>query len=101
MRRKSHFRAGISTAAQQERRAVQPRRHDGERPVHRWPDIRRPVASFARLAMTTRFVGRIAVEVQGDGDPVLLIHGLGGSSNIWTPLAATLVRYRTLRPDLP
>jgi 3-oxoadipate enol-lactonase len=51
--------------------------------------------------MTTRFVDRIAVEVQGDGDPVLMIHGLGGSSNVWTPLAASLARCKTIRPDLP
>ena len=51
--------------------------------------------------MPTRFVGRVAVEVDGDGDPVLMIHGLGGTSNVWTPLLPALARFRTIRPDLP
>lgn len=51
--------------------------------------------------MTTRFVQRMAIETSGDGDPVLLLHGLGGTSNTWTPLAAAFVRHRTIRPDLP
>jgi pimeloyl-ACP methyl ester carboxylesterase len=51
--------------------------------------------------MTTRFVDRVAVEVDGDGDAVLLIHGLGGSSNVWTPLLPALARHRAIRPDLP
>ena len=51
--------------------------------------------------MATRFVERLAVEVDGDGEPVLLIHGLGGASNVWTPLLPALSRHRTIRPDLP
>lgn len=51
--------------------------------------------------MVTRFIDRIAVEVQGDGEPVIMIHGLGGSSNVWAPLAAALARFKTIRPDLP
>src|SRR5262245_8409332 len=51
--------------------------------------------------MTTRFVERMAVEVDGDGEPVLMIHGLGGTSNVWTPLLPALSRHRTIRPDLP
>jgi 3-oxoadipate enol-lactonase len=51
--------------------------------------------------MATRFVERVAVEVAGEGEPVLMIHGLGGTSNVWTPLLPALGRYRTLRPDLP
>jgi 3-oxoadipate enol-lactonase len=51
--------------------------------------------------MATRFVDRIAVEVEGAGEPVLMIHGLGGSSNVWTPVLPSLVRFRTVRPDLP
>jgi len=30
-----------------------------------------------------------------------MIHGLGGSSNLWTPLLPELVRFRVIRPDLP
>jgi 3-oxoadipate enol-lactonase len=51
--------------------------------------------------MATRFVERVAVEVAGEGEPVLMIHGLGGTSNVWTPLLPALSRHRTLRPDLP
>ena len=32
------------------------------------------------------FIERIAVEVEGDGEPVLMIHGLGGTTNTFTPL---------------
>ena len=51
--------------------------------------------------MSTRFVERIAVEIDGDGDAVLMIHGLGGSSNVWTSLLPEFTRSRTIRPDLP
>jgi len=51
--------------------------------------------------MATRFVDRMAVEIDGEGDAVLLIHGLGGSSNVWTPLLPALARHRAIRPDLP
>jgi 3-oxoadipate enol-lactonase len=51
--------------------------------------------------MATQLVGRIAVEVEGEGDAVLMIHGLGGTSNIWLPLMPALARHRTIRPDLP
>lgn len=47
------------------------------------------------------FVERIAYEVGGDGEPVVLIHGLGGSSNTWTPLRAAFARNRCLAFDLP
>src|SRR5262245_6511684 len=51
--------------------------------------------------MPTQIVERIAFEVDGEGDPVLLIHGLGGSSNTWTPIMPALVRHKCIRPDLP
>lgn len=51
--------------------------------------------------MTTQFVERMAVETDGDGEPVLMIHGLGGTSNVWTPVRPALARHRTVRPDLP
>jgi 3-oxoadipate enol-lactonase len=51
--------------------------------------------------MATRFVERIAVEVAGEGEPVLMIHGLGGTSNVWTPVLGAFSHHRTLRPDLP
>ncbi|MFO1351120.1 MAG: alpha/beta fold hydrolase [Gammaproteobacteria bacterium] len=52
--------------------------------------------------MSTQTVERMAVEVEGAGDPVILIHGLGGSSNVFTPqLPVFAGRYRIIRPDLP
>lgn len=51
--------------------------------------------------MTTQFIDRIAVEVSGEGEPVICIHGLGGSSNNWTPVEAALGRFKLIRIDLP
>lgn len=51
--------------------------------------------------MATQFLNGLAVEVDGDGDAVLCIHGLGGSSNTWTPLRAGLQGFRRVSPDLP
>ncbi|MBL8532767.1 MAG: alpha/beta fold hydrolase [Betaproteobacteria bacterium] len=51
--------------------------------------------------MAQRFVDRMAVEVDGDGEAVVLLHGLGGTSNTWTPLMPALVRHRAVRVDLP
>ena len=49
-------------------------------------------------------VGRIAVDVEtptGGGEGALCIHGLGGTSNSWTPLAPALARFTAVRIDLP
>jgi 3-oxoadipate enol-lactonase len=51
--------------------------------------------------MATLFVEQLAVEREGAGDGVLLIHGLGGSSNTWSALMPSLAGYSTVRPDLP
>ena len=51
--------------------------------------------------MATQFLNGLAVEVDGDGDAVLCIHGLGGSSNTWTPLRAALQGFKRVSPDLP
>jgi pimeloyl-ACP methyl ester carboxylesterase len=52
--------------------------------------------------MSTHVIARMAVEIEGEGEPVLMIHGLGGTSNTFTPQMAVLAgRYRTIRPDLP
>jgi len=44
---------------------------------------------------------RVVVEDEGQGDPVVFLHGLGGSSNTWTPLMAFFFRHRVIRIDLP
>jgi pimeloyl-ACP methyl ester carboxylesterase len=49
-------------------------------------------------------VGRIAVDIEtptGGGDAALCIHGLGGTSNTWTPLLPALSRLTAVRFDLP
>ena len=51
--------------------------------------------------MATQFVEHMAVEIDGEGDPVVMIHGLGGTSNTWSPLAAAFVRNKRVRFDLP
>lgn len=51
--------------------------------------------------MTQRFVDRIALESDGEGTPVVLLHGLGASSNLWLPLLPALARHRAVRVDLP
>ena len=43
----------------------------------------------------------LAVEVEGDGPAVLLVHGLGGTSNFYQPQVAALAeRFTVIRPDL-
>lgn len=52
--------------------------------------------------MATATIHRMAVEVDGQGDALLMIHGLGGTSNTFTPQCLALVgRLRVVRPDLP
>ena len=51
--------------------------------------------------MTFHLFDRIAVEDEGEGEPVVCVHGLGGSSNTFTPLLPALARQRTVRVDLP
>lgn len=41
-------------------------------------------------------------EVAGEGVPVLLVHGLGGTANVWAGQAGILARhFKVVRPDLP
>jgi pimeloyl-ACP methyl ester carboxylesterase len=51
--------------------------------------------------MTLHMIERIAVEDEGEGDVVVCVHGLGGSSNTWTPVMPALARHRVVRIDLP
>jgi pimeloyl-ACP methyl ester carboxylesterase len=53
------------------------------------------------LSVTLHLFERVAVEDEGEGDPVVCVHGLGGSSNTWTPMMPALARHRVLRIDLP
>lgn len=52
--------------------------------------------------MTDLRLGSMVMEDSGGSGPaVVLIHGLGGDSNTFTPLMGALDGYRALRPDLP
>jgi len=51
--------------------------------------------------VTFHMIDRMAVEDEGDGDAVLCLHGLGGSSNTWTPMMSALSSHRVIRIDLP
>lgn len=51
--------------------------------------------------MSTQIINGVAVEVSGEGRPLLCIHGLGGTSNTWTPLMAGLTDFKIIRVDLP
>lgn len=51
--------------------------------------------------MPLHTLSRVAVEDEGEGDAVVCLHGLGGSSNTWTPLMPALAGFRVIRPDLP
>lgn len=52
--------------------------------------------------MSIHVVERMAAEIAGSGEPVVLIHGLGGTSNVWTPVLPALIgRARIIRFDLP
>src|SRR5581483_4195190 len=44
----------------------------------------------------------IFYEVSGDGPPILFVHGLGGTSNVWQPQRAVLSRlFKVITFDLP
>jgi 3-oxoadipate enol-lactonase len=44
---------------------------------------------------------RLAVDIEGNGEPVLMIHGLGGTTNVWGVQAQALARrFTTIRIDL-
>lgn len=51
--------------------------------------------------MATQYIGGLAVEIEGEGPPVVCLHGLGGTSNTWTPLLRALRGWRVVRIDLP
>ena len=42
----------------------------------------------------------LAVEIEGSGPPVLMVHGLGGTSNFYQVQAQALAeRFQVIRPD--
>ncbi|WP_213956492.1 alpha/beta hydrolase [Variovorax sp. dw_954] len=51
--------------------------------------------------MRFQMIDRIAVEEEGEGPAIVCVHGLGGSSNTFTPLMPAMARHRVIRLDLP
>jgi len=51
--------------------------------------------------MSGASLGRIALEIDGDGPPVVFLHGLGATSSAFQPLLEALHGFRCIRPDLP
>lgn len=51
--------------------------------------------------MSTQYIEGVAVEVEGEGPPVVCIHGLGGTSNTWTPVLRAMRDHAVVRIDLP
>ena len=51
--------------------------------------------------MTLHVIDRVVVEEEGEGDAVVCVHGLGGSTNTFTPLMSALARHRVIRVDMP
>ena len=51
--------------------------------------------------MSTIATARMIIEVEGEGPPLIFVHGLGGSSNIFQTLLAAARGNRCIRPDLP
>jgi 3-oxoadipate enol-lactonase len=47
-----------------------------------------------------RFAG-MTVESDGEGPPIVMLHGLGGTSNSFQALMSPLSGFRIVRPDLP
>jgi pimeloyl-ACP methyl ester carboxylesterase len=53
-------------------------------------------------ALETRMLGTVRYHVGGEGEPLLLLHGLAGSTGNWVEvLPALLDRYRVLSVDFP
>jgi pimeloyl-ACP methyl ester carboxylesterase len=51
--------------------------------------------------MPSRTAGGLVFDIAGDGEPVVLVHGLGGSSNTFQPLMPVLTNFSVYRPDMP
>lgn len=51
--------------------------------------------------MATHRLGTLVWEDAGDGEAIVMIHGLGGTSNTFQSVMSELNGYRVIRPDLP
>jgi pimeloyl-ACP methyl ester carboxylesterase len=51
--------------------------------------------------MSGASLGRIQLEIDGDGPPIVFLHGLGATSSSFQPFLDSLGGFRCIRPDLP
>jgi len=51
--------------------------------------------------MTSITLAGMTVESEGEGPPIVMLHGLGGTSNSFQPLLPQLAGFRIVRPDFP
>jgi 3-oxoadipate enol-lactonase len=51
--------------------------------------------------MSGAALGQIQLEIDGEGQPIVFLHGLGASSSSFQPLLDSLGGFRCIRPDLP
>ena len=88
---------------QVERKGDQPDVPEGSIPRERYGASRshRLARDSTGPQMSLLFIDRIAIEDEGSGDPVVCLHGLGGSAGVWTPMLASLAGHRVVRIELP
>lgn len=51
--------------------------------------------------MSSVDLGSVMAEVSGEGPPIMMVHGLGGTTNTFQPLMGSLAGFRIIRIDLP
>jgi 3-oxoadipate enol-lactonase len=51
--------------------------------------------------MTSVHVRGMAIDSDGEGPPIVMLHGLGGTSNSFQAMMPALSGFRVVRPDLP
>jgi len=51
--------------------------------------------------MTSIHLVGMTVDSDGEGPPIVMLHGLGGTSNSFQAMVAALAGFRIVRPDLP
>jgi pimeloyl-ACP methyl ester carboxylesterase len=51
--------------------------------------------------MSGAALGRIEIEIDGEGPPIVFLHGLGATSSSFQPLLSSLNGFRCIRPDFP
>lgn len=49
--------------------------------------------------MSGAALGKIEIEIDGEGPPIVFLHGLGATSSSFQPLLSSLRGFRCIRPD--